>query len=128
MHHELLGWGFLEIFEATSVISSFCYIFVDGDRYDHTYPEGQLKKRPHYMSRGRFGGKNIDYIYIDYSFFGGGVEVAEGLGKASIWPRVGVSAMLSREPVPYRGNVMGKGPGVRGKLGVFLELFCSRPI
>lgn len=59
-------------------------------KIDHTYPEGQLKKRPHYMSRGRFGGKNIDYIYIDYSFFGGGVEVAEGLGKASIWPRVGV--------------------------------------
>ena len=27
-------------------------MFVDEDRYDITYPEGQLEKRPNYMSRG----------------------------------------------------------------------------
>lgn len=37
-------------------------MFVDEDRYDSTYPEEQLKKRPNYMSRGSIGGKSADYI------------------------------------------------------------------
>lgn len=83
-------------------------MFVDEDRYDSTYPEGLLKKRSNYMSRGTFGGKSIDSV--DF----GGWWRLEGL-EASPWPRVGVGATWVREcPFRTEGTARADTMGMEG--------------